>query len=755
MGSKKRQPTNIAPDREAAPAAPAAPRNWVPMLAVAVFATVWIGLAMWSSAGKSATFDEPLHLVSGYAALSQGDFRVDPSHPPLIRAWAALPLTLSSRPRPETGVINAMSGRGWLTSVEDTRLARRFLHDDLDADRELRRARFMIMLIGVGFGALIFVWTYQWLGLRAGIFALALYGLSPNTIAHGSLVTTDLGGAAFMFGAVYFLWRLTGRWSAFNAAGLAFMVAAAALAKFSSLMLAPVLVLLLAAAVWHKTAITARRAFILIGILSVTTFVAIWAAHGFRYEPSATAGWLYRLHEDPALIDAAPITARLIAWVDSFRLLPNAFTEGLLYCLATSAQPAYLLGQYSTDGWWYYFPVAFLVKTPVAILILFAAGIYYQARRAREDGLLNELFIIVPAIGFGVLAALSHINIGIRHLLPFYPFVFVLAAGAADRWLRSSVRYARPALVTALIVGVLDVATVYPRTLTFFNFAAGGPANGLAYLSDSNLDWGQHLKELKKWMDETGVRSINLAYFGQADPAYYKVDCTYLPGSPWLMRRVTSPPKLPGFVAISATVLSGVYLPPEWRLFYKGFHDRAPVATIGNTINVYWVEQWPESEVDTAIEDPAAERALGDGLLRAAHWPDLAVRHYRRYLVARPDDDAAAESLSQALISSGKNEEGLDVLRQLVARDERNIAARVGLTLTLLDNDQANEALEHAIVATQLLPGQAAAWRLYGRALELTGQPREAAAKFERAVVLDPASKEARADLERVRARLR
>jgi hypothetical protein len=104
-------------------------------------------------------------------------------------------------------------------------------------------------------------------------------------------------------------------------------------------------------------------------------------------------------------------------------------------------------------------------------------------------------------------------------------------------------------------------------------------------------------------MDETGVSHINLAYFGTADPAYYRIDCTHLPGAPTFALSQIQKPRLPGYVAIGATIASGVYLDPRWRLFYRAFRSETPVATVGNALKLYWVDQWPEDDV--AVESPS------------------------------------------------------------------------------------------------------------------------------------------------------
>ena len=135
------------------------------------------------------------------------------------------------------------------------------------------------------------------------------------------------------------------------------------------------------------------------------------------------------------------------------------------------------------------------------------------------------------------------------------------------------------------------IRRVYPHYLAFFNRFVGGPRHGQEYLVDSSLDWGQDLKGLKRWMDKNNVQHINLSYFGTADPGYYKINCTHLPGAPFFAEQFVKGPELPGYVAVSATNLRGVYFDERWRDFYKPLLEMEPVAVIGYSIYVYRVER--------------------------------------------------------------------------------------------------------------------------------------------------------------------
>jgi hypothetical protein len=557
---------------------------------LAAFALIFGVLSCVKAWQKSAVWDEPIHLTAGYAALARGDFRIDPEHPPLLRQWAALPLLAQDGIRLDTAEVDQATPAKWAWTLYP--LCQKFLYRDNDADSLLLRGRMMIAALGVALGVLVFFWVQEWAGFRPAVAALALYTLEPNIAAHSALVTTDAGAACFIFGAVYFLWRTCRSATWLNVAALSAFVALAVVSKYSALLLAPLLVALLAIAVIRGRGPTAAVAAALVVLLALVSWTAIWAAYGFRYLPGDRADWRYDFRDDRAVRETVPRLASVVGWIDDRRLLPNAFSQGLLFGQAkTHSRRGYFAGRYSDAGWWYYFPAAIALKTPVALLALIAVGAVALARRGPPGApAAPVLFILLPVVLYLGVAMTTRINIGLRHVLPVYPFLILIAAAGMARLLQGT-RWARRGLAAALVVALLEFGSIYPHTLAFFNQLAGGPSRGAALLVDSNLDWGQDLKPLKRWLDEHGVQHVNLAYFGTADPRYYRIAATHLPGSQYFVASAAEPPRLPGYVAISATVLSGVYLSSQQRAFYESFRRRAPVAVIGHSINVYWVER--------------------------------------------------------------------------------------------------------------------------------------------------------------------
>jgi hypothetical protein len=252
---------------------------------------------------------------------------------------------------------------------------------------------------------------------------------------------------------------------------------------------------------------------------------------------------------------------------------------------------AFLMGQVSIHGWWYYFPVAFLLKTPLPTLLFLGVAAWDTVRRARWREEAPLLFF--PAAYFGFALA-SSLNIGFRYILPIVPFIITYAAKVAGlTWLRPTWlrRYALPVLM------VLYAGTslrLHPHYLAYFNLLAGGPEGGYRYLVDSNLDWGQDLKLLKAYLDEQGVDEVWLGYLGTADPAYYGIRyrSLFVPGTSRPAEGFFPINPAPGWYAVSATVLQGAYS-PEPDLF-DWFRRHEPMARIGYSIFVYRVEPDPD-----------------------------------------------------------------------------------------------------------------------------------------------------------------
>jgi hypothetical protein len=550
------------------------------------FAVLFATLTVSSSTQKSATWDEPQHLVAGCAMLMRGDYRTDPEHPPFGRSWAALPLLWRKDLRLDTAIIDRASPVDWV-GWQEFFFAHDFMYRDNDADALLYRARFMVVLLGIALGIMVFAWAYELFGFWIAAAVLALFAMEPNLLAHSALVTTDLPITCFVFGAIYFLWRTARRQSMGNIAGLIAFFAVAHVTKFSAAPLGPIVLALLIVAVCVR-AIRAVRAALLLAVMVAVTFGSIWAAYRFRYLPSASPAWRFEFQTDATSIERIPKLTRLVGWIDAHRLLPNAYTQGFLLG-QTKAQKrsAFFHGKFSNEGWWYFFPVAFAIKTPVAVVLLFVAGVSCCLRI--KELWRNRLYLLLPVAAFLGLAMVAKLNIGLRHVLPVYPFVLLLAGVLFAELARKKWEGFALVACIALLATAAELIRIGPNHLAFFNEFVGGPRNGYKWLADSNLDWGQDLKRLKYWMQDNRIARINLSYFGTADPAYYGINCTQILGAPFFAK--VEMPRLPGYVAVSVTTLSGVYFNERERAIFRPLLDREPDARIGYSIHVYWLDR--------------------------------------------------------------------------------------------------------------------------------------------------------------------
>jgi len=520
------------------------------LIALSVFAVVFLALTVGSFTQKSATWDEPFPVTGGYAALKYGDYRWSADHPPLLKMWCALPLLAMPGVRFEVGASPITNSVDWMF-FRQMRDAAEFLYKQNDTERILYPARFMIALLGVLLGVLVFCWAYELFGFWPAVAALALYTVEPNLLAHAGLATTDFGIACFLFGAVYFLWRTTRKLTVWNVVGLSLFVALAAVSKFSAILLAPILGLLLLLRSWKKLP--------LLALLAVVAYGAVWAVYGFRYPASARFGDRIRLQHEAYIRQRIPTTATILTVADNHRLLPNACIQGFLFNQAQMQQrSAFLAGRYSAKGWWYFFPVAFLIKTPIPLLVLFLAGLGLCVWRYRE-WLADGLFLLLPPAVFMGAAMLTRINIGLRHVLPVYPFVILLAAYAAARL---EIPFRRIAVCVLIVIATAESLIVFPDYLAYFNFLVGGSRHGYKYLVDSNLDWGQDLKGLKRWLDRQQTSApVYLSYFGTAQPSYYRIEAKRLPGYHDFFGGAELMPLRGGIYCISATMLQCVYTP--------------------------------------------------------------------------------------------------------------------------------------------------------------------------------------------------
>ena len=508
---------------------------------------------------NSQTIDEAMHLAAGYSYLAKGDFRIEPQNPPLIKALQALPLFLAYRlpfnPDPQQ----------W-RDADGFSIGQDLLYKStIPADQMLAWSRLPNLLFGVLLVALTGWWAYRLWGNRAALLAMALAALEPNLVAHSSLVTTDIGVTLFIFLTVYLFWEYVNRPTWTFLVGTGISTGMALVAKYSAVLLIPIIALIVAASLlkgskpdvplpktWNPN--TPRHKLLqAAAVLSLILFVALLA------------------------IPPAYLFQGFKPWLSGFQQFLTLSQEGL---------PAFFFGEYSWHNWWGYFPLAFLIKTPVGTLVIITISLVFY-RSGRPLGYRQALFLVLPVTLIFLAMTQAKTNIGLRHILPVYPFLLVLASRTATLHLR------RPSLAL-LLIGIPLACTaisslrIAPHQLAYFNESIGGPEQGYRYLSDSNLDWGQDLKGLKAYIEREKLPIIYLSYFGTAPPAYYGIRYQDVASKGTL--GPPPPEKVPAdaprkILAISAYNFQDVSKADN--PLFRWLWTRRPIAKIGYSIFVY------------------------------------------------------------------------------------------------------------------------------------------------------------------------
>jgi hypothetical protein len=584
-------------------------------------------LSYGSALKKSATFDEPVQAMAGWVRLHYGDFRLNFEDPPLWEVWASL---LNGRDALKAD----FSNDDWKQMPDGPPLqweySARMLWatPGVDGIGFINRARFMMLLVALALGVLLAWWAWKLGGPLAAVVTLFLFALDPNFLAHASMVKNDVSVSLVLVGVAFLVWRNGQKVTRFHALALMLAVGAAANVKFSTALLAPIVIVLLSLRAaanqpWTvlDTEYTNRRdrlvtaAVIVLGI-GGAVFVTIWALYGFRfagtpegrhlnfdyvwktlrqYQTQASHGGTYKRSDLAAW--QPDLVTRTLRFAFEKQLLPEAWIDGFLFIYASSlARTSFLFGQMRETGWWYYFPVAMLLKTPVATLLSIGGGAFFGVRFFRErrrpfDQWWTLASLTVPPGIYLASSMASHMNIGIRHVLPIYGFAYIgcgVVASAAFR------RWGQPVLFRGglLAAGLFaETALAAPNFIPFFNVVAGGPTKGIDYLSDSNLDWGQDLPLLAQWQQEHPKTRLYLSYFGMVDPLAYGIKYRPLMGNFQFGPQPDGKPmRIPSYFAVSANHLQGLSVGTQVDEAYKNLRKLKPVEILGGSIYIYEIK---------------------------------------------------------------------------------------------------------------------------------------------------------------------
>ena len=538
---------------------------------------------------QSQTPDEANHMLAGVRYWKYGDFGSNPEHPPLAKLVAALPVLRVPSP-PAAPFTQFFKMENFYSGVE-------FLYTH-DADAMLWRARAAISIFTFALALLVLSAGSEMFGPVTGLVALLVFVFEPNLLAHGAMVATDMAESCCLFAAVYAFYRW--RKHATLPRLIVFSVATglALAAKHSGVFLVPVVLVLAllelltspADGVHQSRGRQALRLAASLAVAGVVAYTILWAFYGFRYQ--ARPGGLvmvptlaeYLMTPHSALLEV--VIPRLAAW----RLLPEAYLFGIVdIAVAAKRDPMFLLGTDYPTGQWFYFPVAFVIKATLGFLVLLIAAPFLK--QVWQDGRWRAMaYLLIPALMYFGTSLTSTMNIGIRHILPVFPFLALAAAVAAVGLAREQ-SWGKYAATGLLLLHVASSVHVFPNYLTYANEAWGGPTNTYRLLTDSNVDWGQGLRATKHYLDQHNIQDCWFAHYGwDVDPAYYHIPCKPLPDGLSHFFNQPLPPvaaHIEGTILISATEADGDYWGPGDLNPYAQFLYRRPDALIANSILVF------------------------------------------------------------------------------------------------------------------------------------------------------------------------
>lgn len=546
-------------------------RPWLtPLLVVLMLCAMGLEIAV-SVHGESVSWDEGDHLFSGLMSLRTHDFGLNPEHPPMAKMIAALPLMPLQLTVPPLGdrffkTEAYMDGRELIF-----RNAPQY-GGHYTGPQIIFRARMAMLVFPLLLALVVFFTAREMFGTGAGLLAMLLAVTEPNILAHGPMVTTDTAASAAFLLTIFCFYRYCKQptWTRLVLTGVSGGLALAA--KHSTFFLLPMLVVLIAIEIgmhWrghHRpsvpdrhsrpTALDApgRRGYVvtsfvpfqrtrsrvlqLTGGLAAIIVVAVcvlWCFYGWRFN-ARPAGLALNPSLAVTCSQIRPLEGRILMGIAHLHLLPESYLYGLADIRNVgNTWPSYLFGRVYAHGVWPYFPVSLLIKSTLPELIFLAFAIFAlvvgRMRRSREVAFLAVPMVIYLFAGMG-----SGLNIGMRHVLPLYPFAIVLAAGGTFALLRTardprSARNWRYAI--ALLCGWQAATSLhaFPTYMAYSNEAFGGPKNTYKYLTDSSVDWGQQLLAVKQYVDANHIHDCWFAYF--VDPFIlskdYGIPCKTLP----------------------------------------------------------------------------------------------------------------------------------------------------------------------------------------------------------------------------------
>ena len=562
-------------------------KTWVITAVIALIAVQLVQIVV-GIHRESLTWDEEDHMYAGYRMWKNGDYGLNPEHPPLVKLLATLPVLAEKLWVPPLKGIYFkgeayLGGRDWLE------------HDDGGSQRLVFRMRLATTLLAVALSLVVFFSAREWFGTTAALVALTLVVFDPNILAHSGLVTTDLGATLFFLAALYAFYRYVKQPSLIRLAIAGIVLGLLLATKHSGVMLGPMLAVLVC---WEVVVAAkgtrVRTAMRLGGGLGAMVLLAVgvlWAFYGFRYA-ARPVGLQLIPSLDAYSHQLKPLDFGVIWWMAHLHLLPESYLFGMVDIRVFGANfSTFVLGKWHPHGVWWYFPAAIAIKTTLGMLALvLLAGFAILTGKLGKgpDHSRALVYVLFVWVAYLITAGANGLNIGVRHILPLYALAAVIAgAGAAALASRSRTwMWVCGALVAAHIASALSV---FPNSLAYANEAWGGARNTHNVLNDSNVDWGRQLYQVKEWEDRHPGEDCWLAYTVRPfiHPETYGVHCHVLPNGLGGAGKEIVPPIIHGSVLLSAGEVDGSLWPSQETNPYRNFQKVKPDEEIDYGVLVY------------------------------------------------------------------------------------------------------------------------------------------------------------------------
>lgn len=434
-------------------------------------------------------------------------------------------------------------------------------------DGMLILARIPVLVLATLLGCLILVWGWQAYGPACGLGALFLYTFSPAILSNAALITPDLCLAFCSTLTLYLFWRYWRRPGYVTLLGAGAALGLALLSKFTGIFVVFSIVVVSAVGTWRErhtsSPLVLRRRLIglvlalLVAVLVVDAGYLFVDILGWQGEASFKSKLFQRIGES-GLLRCVP--------------LPRAFVMGidLQYTVLENGFGYFMLGQISKQGWYSYYLIAFLLKSPVPFLLVLLLALVFKSKKGVDSW---HWIVLVPVVLFFLYFSVERVSRGLRYVLPAYPLLFLWVSQALGSGVERFRRVLAPVLAGLALWYAAGTLWIAPHYLAYFNELCGGPDQGYRLFWEADFDWGQELKALGRYLNDNKIGRVRFGYFGTADPRQYGINYEVLPCDAVRMERGDPP------VVVSATALN-------WDC-YKWLRDYQPDKKIGYTIFIY------------------------------------------------------------------------------------------------------------------------------------------------------------------------